>query len=76
MLNQLINILETHKPSRINMTYNITNEVRGAVYFVEEDALYLTDDVEYMVSEGLYDTRGNFKSTFIIYRFEEREDNE
>ena len=76
MLDQLISILEILKPNKVNMTYNITNEVRGAVYFVEEGALYLTDDVEYMVSEGLYDTRGNFKSTFIIYRFEEREDNE
>lgn len=76
MLNQLIEVLEMHKPSKVNMTYNITNEVRGAVYFVEEDALYLTDDVEYMVSEGLYDTREHFKSTFIIYRFEERDDKE
>ena len=76
MLNQLIEVLEMHKPSKVNMTYNITNEVRGAVYFVEEDALYLTDDVEYMVSEGLYDTREHFKSTFIIYRFEDREDKE
>lgn len=76
MLNQLIEILKMHKPSKINMSCSLANEVKGAVYFVEEDALYLTDDVEFMVSEGLYDTRGHFKSTFIIYRFKEREGKE
>ena len=75
MISQLINVLEIHKTSKILMNYNVTNEVKGAVYYAEDDILCITDDVEYEVSEHLYDTRGHFKSEIIIYRFKEREEN-